>query len=184
MEAIERERVRPLRRREFEQLAEQGAFDNERVELVYGTLVTMPPPGPPHSGIIQKLNKLLVFGVGDRAELRCQLPWVAGDYSMPQPDFAIVPRGSYMREHPSEALLVIEVSDSSLAYDRGVKRQLYAEFGVPECWIVNVPERRIEVFTSPTDGAYRDSRSYGPGDCITLGAFSDLTIAVDDVLRE
>jgi Uma2 family endonuclease len=164
------------------QLGELGAFDDERVELIYGTLVAMTPQNPPHSSVVQRLNELLVLTFAGRASVRCQLPWIDGEYSLPLPDFAVVPLGAYDREHPAEACVLVEVADSSVRYDRGIKRQLYAEFGAREYWVVNIPERRIEVFSDPHAGAYRESRSYGSGERVRLAAFPDVEIAVDDVI--
>src|SRR5258705_7967248 len=118
--------TRPLRRVEYDKLVELGVFEGERIELLEGRLVYMTPPGPPHASTVDKLMELFFRGLGDRARIRVQSPFAALETSEPQPDLAIVPRADYEREHPSRADLVIEVSDSSLRYDRGPKLPVYA----------------------------------------------------------
>ena len=95
------DQVRPLRRREYERLVELGAFEGERVELLYGRIVEMAPRGPDHAGAIQALTRLLVSRLTDRADVRVQLPFVAPDDSEPEPDIAVVPSG-----HPDQAFLL------------------------------------------------------------------------------
>jgi len=174
--------VRRLRRAEYEKLVEAGVFENERVELLYGTIVDMSPIGTSHEAAVDSLNELLVLRLAGRATVRIQNSIAASDGSQPQPDVAVVPRKSYREEHPTEALLLIEVADSSLATDRGVKAQLYAECGVPEYWVVNVRDGIIEVHTEIVGGVYTRVEPYRPGGSIRLTSFSDVEIAVSDVL--
>ncbi len=174
--------IRPLRRVEYEQLASLGAFQDERVELIEGALLTMSPIGPPHDFAVQRLTRLLVLALEGRAAVRCQSSFAAHEFSEPQPDFTVVPLADYGTEHPSEASLIIEVAESSLAMDRGKKLRLYAACDVPEYWVVNLPERRIEVYTSPSPGAYGQVERYEPGQSICPRAFRDVAIAVSDVL--
>lgn len=177
------ERIRPLRRAEYDRLVELGAFDNERVELLRGAIVEMSPPGARHASVVDALNMLLAPALVGRAVVRVQSPFAALDDSEPQPDLTILPqRGSTPFEHPSEADLVVEVADSSLHYDRTSKVPVYAEAGVPECWIVNLRDEVVEVHTDPAGGAYAGIREHRRGDSIALVAFPDLTVAVDDVL--
>ena len=175
--------IRPLRRVEYDQLVALGAFQDERIELLEGELVAMSPIGAPHSSAVQKLNRLLVLAFDGRAVVRCQLPFAALELSEPEPDFVVVPSADYDTDHPSEAFLIVEVSESSLAMDRGKKLRLYASCGVPEYWVVNLPERCIEVYTQPSPGAYAKLERYERGQSITLLTFPDVSVSVSDVLK-
>lgn len=175
--------IRPLRRVEYDQLVSLGAFQNEHIELLEGDLVAMSPIGAPHSVTVRRLTHLLVRSFDGRAEVSCQMPFAALEHSEPQPDLALIPLGKFESDHPTEAHLIIEVADSSLALDRGKKLRLYASCAVPEYWIVNLPERCIEVYTRPSPGAYARCERYEPGQSIRLGAFPDVSFAVADVLK-
>ncbi|MBK7581214.1 MAG: Uma2 family endonuclease [Myxococcales bacterium] len=182
LENVQEERVRPLRRAEYEKLVELGAFHDEKLELLYGALVEMSAIGPPHSSAVQKLTVLLVRALSERAAVRVQLPFAALDHSEPQPDFAVVPQADYDTEHPATAWWIIEVADSSLPTDRGMKQRLYAESGVPEYWVVNLVDRVIEVFTEPIAGAYTTATSHQKGEAVTPRQFPDVQLRVDDVI--
>jgi Uma2 family endonuclease len=176
------ETARPLRRIEYDRLVAAGIFEGERVELLYGTLVAMSPHDPRHASPIQKLTGVLVRALGDRAAVRVQLPVVACDESEPEPDIAVVPPADYATEHPARAHLVVEVATSSLSKDREVKGPLYAKSGFREYWIVNVPERVLEIYRAAQDGAYRVVARRAPGEVARLDAFPDVAVAVADVL--
>lgn len=180
--AILVEHSRAIRRVEYERMQELGLFQDERVELLYGFIVRMPPKGPPHDSAVQRLTKLLVPRLVGRADVRVQSAFAASDGSEPEPDIAVVSEGEYRDAHPSEALLLVEVADSSLSVDRTIKAQLYAESNVPEYWVVNVRDRIVEVHTDIVRGAYTHVRPYRTGEEIALQRFSDVVIAVDDVL--
>src|SRR6185369_14786043 len=175
--------IRPLRRVEYDQLVRLGAFEDERIELLDGELVTMSPIGPPHGSAVQKLTRLLVLAFEGRAGVRCQSSFAASEISEPEPDFTVVPSGEYDLDHPSEAYLVIEVAESSLAKDRGKKLRLYASCAVAEYWVVNLPERCIEVYTEPSPAAYSRVERYERGQSIRLVAFPDIAFAVPDILK-
>jgi Uma2 family endonuclease len=175
------QRIRPLRRVEYERLVALGTFDDDHVELIRGNLVTMAPNDPEHASPIEMLTALLVPGVGARARVRIQLPIVAADESEPEPDVAIVPNGDYTRHHPDRALLIVEVAASSLKKDREVKGPLYAGSGFDEYWIVNVAQRCVEVFRTPENGAYALTYALGPGDVVTSLAFPDVAVPVDSL---
>ncbi len=177
------ERVRPLRRVEYEWMVGQGFFNQERVELLDGFIVEMTPQGAPHAGPVRRLSHLLIRAIGDRAYVRIQLPFAASDVSEPEPDVAVVPPGEEDAVHPVAAFVLIEVADSSLSKDRRVKGRIYAEAGVPEYWLVDVAEKAIEVRTDPGEGKYRQIRIVRPGESIRLQAFPDVEIAVSDVIR-
>ena len=175
--------IRPLRRVEYEKLAQLGAFEDERIELLDGEMVAMSPIGIPHDATVQRLTELLILALHGRASVRCQSSFAASEVSQPQPDFTVVPRGDYDDDHPSAAHLIIEVADSSLSKDRGRKLRLYANCQVPECWVVNLVERCIEVYRDAQSGAYARLERYERGQSIQLLSFSDVSIAVSDVLK-
>jgi len=173
---------RPIRRDEYEKMVELGLFEGERVELLYGVIVRMPPKGPPHDSAIQRLTKLLLPALLGRAAVRVQSAFAASDGSEPEPDLAIVPEGEYRDQHPRQAFLLIEVADSSLAVDRVTKAKLYAESGVPEYWIVNVRDGIIEVHTDVVSAAYTRVSPYRTGDRFRVLRFADVEIVVADIL--
>ena len=115
--------------------------------------------------------------------MRIQGPFAALELSEPEPDVAVVPLGDYDTAHPDRAYLIIEVAESSLARDRGVKQRLYAACDVPEYWIVNVAERRIEVHTKPLNGAYTEVHLVERGQSVRPLHFLDLEVRVGDLLK-
>ena len=176
------ENFRPLRRVEYDKLVDLGVFGDERIELINGVLVPMNPPKPPHCDAVDMLTLILVRALGEQARIRVQNAFAAGDISAPQPDVLVAPLARYNVEHPAIAHLVIEVAQSSLAYDRGTKLRLYAEQGVPEYWIVDVIARRIEVYRDPADGTFGTKRVFERGEAIRLLQFPEVMVQVSDVL--
>jgi len=170
--------TRALRREEYERLVALGAFQDERVELIEGVLVTMSPNDPQHASPVQLLGELLLPALLGRAAVRIQLPIVAAHESEPEPDVAIVPLGDYRRTHPDRAHCIIEVANTSVSKDRNIKAPLYAASGFGEYWLVNVPEQVIEVFRDPDGTQYRSRTRAGVDEAVTLEAFPDVTIPV------
>ena len=179
---IEPERVRPLRRTEYEQMVEKGLFAGERVELLRGALVEMTPQDPFHSGVVQILYERLLPLLSGRATVRVLFPLAVGADSMPEPDIAVVPLGDYRSQHPTTALLVIEVAGTSLRKDRLLKGELYAEAGVPEYWVVNLNDRVVEVSTQPRSGTYETRQTLRPGETLRPRGFPDAVLAVSDLV--
>lgn len=175
--------IRPLRRVEFDRMVQSGVFDeDEHIELLAGALVAMSPQGFLHSECSGELMTLLIKRLGDRAAVRAHSPFAAGEYSQPEPDVAIYPPRRHVRSHPDEALLIVEVADSSLRRDRGLKSEIYAEAGVPEYWIVDLAHGTVEVRTAPQDGHYGRTVTYGRGERIALAAFPEVALATDEFL--
>jgi len=175
--------IRPLRREEYDKLVELGVFEGERIELLEGQLVQMSPIGVSHNFALQELNMLLVPLLVGRAIVRIQSSFAALDTSEPEPDVAIVPTGEYHREHPSAACLIIEVAESSLRTDRGQKQRIYAQASVPEYWIVNVPDRCIEVYTDPGHEGYASCQIIAHEGRVAPRAFPDVVVEVCRILR-
>jgi Uma2 family endonuclease len=159
---------------------------DDRVELLEGVVVSMSPQGSPHANAIARINALLVPLVGTRGVVRVQCSFRAGRYNVPEPDFAIVPGPleRWEREHPNEALLIVEVSDTSLPTDRLSKAAIYAAAGVPQYLIVNLPGDRIETFAGPDAARARwtETRPAFRGEHIGLVAFPGLSLPVDALL--
>lgn len=147
---------------EYYRMAEVGLLaPDARVELIEGEVVDMAPIGSEHGGTVYALNRLLVEAVGTRAVVLVQGPIRLGPRSEPQPDLALLRARAdgYKRAHPTptDTLLVIEVSDTTLRYDLQTKVPLYAHHGIPEVWVVDLENRRLRVFRSPAEGAYAES---------------------------
>jgi Uma2 family endonuclease len=177
------ERVRPLRRVEYERMVQDGLFADERVELLQGVIVEMSPQGTRHAATIQRLTSRLAPVLAGRAEVRVQLPLAVAVDSLPEPDVAVVLPGDYDLAHPTTALLVVEVAESSVNKDRQVKADLYARAGVPEYWIANVAAGLIEVHDEPAEGRYTRVTPRRGGELLRPRAFPDIELRVDDIVR-
>ena len=148
----------------FYRMADAGLFEaDERVELINGEIIDMPPMGSRHASALEQLTTALVIAAGVRAIVRAQLPLRLGDDSEPQPDIAVVaPRADrYRSSHPmaGDALLVIEISDATLRYDRDVKVPMYARYSVPAVWIVDLKANQLHAYAAPRDGTYTHEAS-------------------------
>ena len=185
LEDIKPAGLRPLGRREYDQLVDLGVFDGESIELLRGMLVTMSPEGWQHSDVGNWLLKRLIRTLDDSYEVRYASPFAANDDSEPEPDLLVGKVQPGRRAHPNGALLLIEVSDSSIRKDRKVKRQLYSEIGVPEYWIVDITtgdQILVEVYTAPTPTGYAKLLTLGDGD-VLRPLHVPIEIAVSDLPR-
>ena len=167
---------------EYHQMAEAGVLqDDDRVELIEGEIVDMTPIGSRHGAVVDRLNHALVRSCGDRAIVRIQGSIRLGLHSEPQPDVVLLrPRPDYYAAAlpgAESVLLLIEVGDTSLAYDRGVKLRLYARAGVREVWLVDLEENHVEVHLEPTQDGYRRSETRGPGDRLVPTAVGGVSLS-------
>ena len=172
---------------EYYRMAEAGILHHtERVELIEGEIVIMAPIGSRHGSGVARATRLFVSQAAGSVEVWPQNSVQLGEYLELQPDVAILnPRDdSYADSNPGpdDILLVIEVSDTTLAYDRGTKADIYARFNVPEIWVMNLPEDCIEGFSDPGPEGYTRQTTYRRGDKISPAALPDLEFAVDDLL--
>lgn len=174
--------IRPLKRIEYERLAAEGYFDEERVELLFGLVVAMSPIDPAHSESVRRLDELLREKLSGRARVSCQSPFAATEDSEPEPDLVVMPPGKYWHAHPDRAYLVVEVACSSLAQDRSVKAMLYVNSQVDEYWIVNHVDGSVEVHRDRRDGEWQTRATYRRGPSLSMAAFPDVAIGVDDIL--
>ena len=167
-------------------MAEVGILrEDDRVELIRGEIVEMSPPGRHHRAFVNNLNRLLSRRLPEQTVLSVQNPLALSDDTEPQPDLAVL-RGrdvSYKdREAWAEdALLVIEVAESSVAYDRSTKLRLYAEAGIPEYWVVDCAAETVEVHRGPGPQGYRDVNLVGGVATLRLQAFPDVELRTTDI---
>lgn len=171
---------------EFNKLGEVGIFSkSDRVELLDGEIVLMSPIGRNHGAVVMRLSFFFSDKLRGRALLSPQLPAVLDDYSEPLPDIMLLrPKADfYTSGHPraEDIFLLVEVSDTSLAYDRGRKLRKYAEAGVGEVWIVNVKAQRIEQHRAPSDGEYSVSENKEREE-IGIAAFPDVLFKVEELI--
>lgn len=184
----------PLRwtREEYYQLAEQGHFQGRRVMLIDGEIIQMPGQKEPHAWTIAILTQKLVPLLHPDFVVRCQLPVDISDYSEPEPDFAMIkgPLEAWRgKPHPTLADWIIEVSDSTLAFDQTDKLSLYASHGVPEYWVVNLVDRRIEVYRDRVEDSsmrfgwrYQNIRHFGAGEAVPVSPKPGVALNVSEIL--
>ncbi|KAB8316884.1 Uma2 family endonuclease [Tolypothrix campylonemoides VB511288] len=171
---------------EYDRLAELGFFsEDDRVELINGEIISMVSKGKPHSVCSTRLFRELFKLVGERGTLRGQEPIIIREYSEPEPDFVIVQNreDDYLSTHPipSDVLLLIEISDSSLKYDQEVKLPIYAEAGISDYWIFNLVNNCLECYSEPYQDlqgkfGYRRKFIFLPNESVNLPCFSDLCL--------
>lgn len=171
---------------EYDRLVDAGVLSpEERVELLEGDIVRMWPQKPGHSTAIGNVEDVLRAIFRTNVHVRVQMPFLGDDFSEPEPDIAVVRghRRDYLVAHPATAVLLVEVSDSTLDYDRRRKGPAYARADVAEYWIVNLVDRVIEVYRDPTpDRGYQTVTRHRPGESFSPLAAPGATIAVDDLL--
>jgi Uma2 family endonuclease len=185
----------------FQRMGEAGILGPaDRVELIDGEIIDMSPIGALHAAIVDLLARHFARSARESVFIRCQNPLRLDDVNEPEPDIAILrPRADfYTTRHPGPAdvLLVIEVADSSLAYDLGVKVPLYARHGIPEVWLIDASTRRTKVFREPignggfgqpTGSGYAHEASLEPHELLSCaGVVADsgerVVVAIDRLL--
>ena len=171
----------------YQQLATLGVLrEDDRVELIDGQVVEMSPIGPPHAVCVDRLNRRLSELAASRAIVRVQNPIVLGRRDAPQPDLALLrpPIDRYATSHPQapDILLVIEVADTTLAYDREVKLPLYARAGIPEAWLVDLAGRAIAVHRGPAPDGYREIVTATRGASLRPLLLAEVAIGADEIL--
>lgn len=184
-------RTRRWTRIEYDRLIDAGFFrPGDPVELLGGQMVVAEPQGSRHYAALRATQEALRAAFGDGWEIRGQGPIALDDESEPEPDLAVVPGTfrDYRAAHPSSPSLVIEISETSLALDRAHKGSLYARAGLVDYWIVNLPERRLEVYRDPEPDAtapfgwrYRSITILEPGASLSPLARPDRRILVSDL---
>jgi len=171
----------------FHLMADRGAFHpEERVELIGGEIFEMSPVGSLHIRCVNFLNTFLTRVLGPAYIVSVQNPIVLDDESEPQPDISVLKFRSdfYKNETPKAAHVevVIEVADSSVEFDRSTKLSRYASAGIPEAWLIDLVNDRVEVHTQPKEGGYGIIRNYRRGENATSETIPGIDLAVDDVI--
>jgi Uma2 family endonuclease len=172
---------------DYHRMGETGILSaRDRVELIDGEVVTVSPVGSRHAAIVNRATRLLVTRLGDHAIVQAQGPVRLDRFNEPQPDIVVLrPRDDfYVTRYPGpdDVLLVLEVSDSSPAYDREVKGPLYAAAGISEYWIADVAAHRLECYTNPAAALYRTLHHATPQDSVTPTLLSELVVTVGELL--
>ena len=181
----------PTRRRftihDYHRMADAGVLtEDDRVELLDGEIVEMSPIGTRHSGGVNRLNALFTRRLGRRAIVSVQNPIVLDDYSEPQPDLTILAARAdyYSTAHPRppDVLLAIEVSDSSVSYDRTIKLGLYARKRLRELWLIDIPGGAVDIYRRPASSGYREHQRLTRGRRIAPLAFPSVHFRIADIL--
>lgn len=174
-------------REEYHRMAEVGILTpTDRVELIRGEIIKMSPQGRRHRAFIDNLNQLLAIRLAGRAIVSVQMPIVLSDDTEPEPDLQVLRRRAVPYKDREadlhDALLIVEVAQTSLAYDRSTKLALYAAAGIPEYWVVDGVAESIEVHRTPQADGYREvTRVAGPAATVTWQAFPDIVLALAEI---
>jgi len=174
---------------DYHRMARAGILsEDDRVELIDGEIVAMTPIGPRHNASVNRATRALVTTVGDEAIVQVQGSVRLGRLQEPQPDLVLLsPRPDFYASAlpgPAEILLVIEIAESSLDYDREVKARVYAQSGVREYWLVDLNERSVSCFTKPRGGAYENVRLGRASQSIAPEALPECSVQVDALLAD
>ena len=173
-------------REEYDAMIAAGILDeNDRVELIAGEILTKMPIGPSHASTVKRLNRVFSRGAEDRCVVSIQDPIALNDLSEPEPDLALlVPRADhYENSHPrpAEVLLIVEVAESSLEFDRDRKIPLYAAASIPEVWLIDLTEKCLFRFRNPQQGRYTEISRHAGGDRLPLSALPNLAIELTEL---
>ncbi len=172
---------------QYYRLAEAGVLQpDDRVELIEGEIIRMPPIGSPHASRVKRISYILHDVFEERVIVSVQDPVRLNDFSEPVPDVALLkPRGDfYAARHPApeDVLLIVEVSDSTILTDRNVKVPLYARAGIPEVWLANLPKQVVEVYSEPAEGKYQKAVTFNLGEVLISPTVADLSLRVEEIM--
>jgi Uma2 family endonuclease len=172
---------------EWRRLGEANIFlPDSRLELINGEILEMAPIGFNHAGHLKRINSLFTRLVPDSIITSVQDPLQLGDISEPEPDFMLLKPNPdfYSSRHPTadDVLLLIEVADSSLAFDQNQKQRLYALHRIPEYWLLNLNDNCLEVYRRPRGELYEEKTTLRTGDSIRLSELPGMTIDLSDIL--
>jgi Uma2 family endonuclease len=166
---------------EYYRMAEVGILtEHDQVELIHGEIIKMSPIGSKHMAIVNRLNKLLHEQLSGEVIVSIQNPVKINDLNVPEPDITLLKyREDYYAEkhpEPKDILLVIEVSDTTFAFDKEIKLPLYASAGIPEFWLINIEKKEIEVHKMPADDVYKNITLHRKGDTISWPYSKDVNL--------
>ena len=173
--------------KEYDLMVDVGILSpRDRVELIDGEIVQMAAIGSYHAACVDTLTRLFIETLGRRVIVRVQGPVRLSERSEPEPDIALLrPRADFYTEshpRPGDVMLIVEVSHSTVEYDRDVKAPLYAEAGIPELWLVNLDEDFIDGLSDPDGAGYRTARRYVRGERIAPALLPDAALEVSQIL--
>lgn len=174
-------RIHRWTRQQYEQMVDAGVLtEDDPVELIDGQIVLMSPQNSRHATVATLCQQALESICSDETFVRMQSPLAVGPDSEPEPDLAVVEGTpmSYWDHHPTDALLVIEVSETSLEKDREQKRLLYAEHDISEYWILNLVDRHLEIYRDPASGDYKTKTTHEPGATVAPLFAPDASLSV------
>lgn len=171
---------------DYHKMGEAGILgEDDRVELIDGELIDMAPIGSNHAGIVMRLITLLGAAVAGRAIISPQNPVRLGEHSEPQPDIAILRyRNDFYRAshpQPEDVLLLIEVADTTIHYDRDAKLPLYARHNIPEVWLIDLQQERVEISRQPSSDGYRQILRPANDERIALSLLPDISLLIADL---
>jgi Uma2 family endonuclease len=171
---------------DYRRMGEAGVLSPDvRVELIEGEIVDTSPIGKRHAACVARLNRMLTLSLQQVALVWTQNPIDLNEHSEPQPDLALLKPRDDFYEHahpqPEDILIIIEVSDTTLEYDRKIKVPLYARAGIPEVWIVNLADESVETFAEPSGGAYQTTAAFSRGEEIQSRSLAALRLSVSEI---
>ncbi len=171
----------------YHRMGEKGIFaPDDRVELIEGELFQMSPIGSLHARCVDFLNKFLVIAASDQFTVRVQNPVILNNLSEPEPDFSIVrSREDFYKDAlptSSDVVAVFEVADTSVAFDKNIKFLRYAATGIPEAWLIDLDDERVEVHTQPKENGYGMVKIYVRGENAVSENIPSINLPVDDIL--
>jgi Uma2 family endonuclease len=159
--------------------------EDDRVELIEGELIDMAPIGSDHAGSVIGLNTVLSSALAGKALISPQNPLRLSLYSEPQPDITVLRfrEDFYRTSHPrpEDVLMLIEVAETTIRYDRGVKIPLYARHGIPEVWLIDLQEKRLEIYRQPSNEGYRQILLPAKNERIALSLLPEVSIVLTDL---
>lgn len=171
---------------EYYKMIELGMLeDYEKAEIIEGELIQKMTIGDRHAAVVNILNRFFSRNLEDYILVSVQNPVRLSDYDEPEPDLALADLRKFdgkRHPRPEEVILLVEVSDTTVKYDRDKKLPLYAEAEIPEVWIVNLPAEIIEVHTKPSVGLYQFVKIYKHGETLESEALPNLNLEIDKVL--
>ncbi len=187
--AIQQALRRQFSVQDFARMGEIGIFtEDDRVELIDGEVIVMSPIGPRHTSLVKRLNALLSRQLGDSVIISVQDPIQLTDYTEPLPDLAVLRHRDdfYAHAHPQpkDVLLVVEVADSALDYDREEKVPRYAQSSIPEVWVIDAERKTLTQYTNSDGQRYRDEKLLQRGQTISSAHISLLQLSVDQIFSQ
>jgi Uma2 family endonuclease len=172
---------------EFQEMVKVGILPEEHGwEVIDGYLVDKMSIGTKHASVVKRLNRILNRRFGENLLVSVQDPIHLNKYNEPEPDIALLVRrdDEYQTQHPlpNDILAVIEVSDSTLKYDREIKKNLYAEAGIVEFWLIDISGNTIEVYSQPRNGTYRNVQIFGKDETVNSITIEKLALEVNEII--